>query len=78
MYVLSKVYKEVYMRTNIVIDDALLNEAFKYTGLHTKKDLINEALREFVEHHKRMDLRKLRGNIQFQEGYDYKGLRKGK
>lgn len=35
---LSKVYKEVYMRTNVVIDDALLNEAFKYTGLHTKKD----------------------------------------
>ena len=66
------------MRTNVVIDDALLNEAFKYTGLRTKKDLVNEALREFVEHHKRMDLRKLRGNIQFQKENDYKGLRRGK
>lgn len=66
------------MRTNVVIDDALLNEAFKYSGLHTKKDLINEALIEFVEHRKRMDLRKLRGKVQFQEEYDYKGLRRGK
>ncbi len=66
------------MRTTVVIDDTLLNEAFKYSQLHTKKDLINEALREFVEHRKRMDLRKLRGNIQFQEEYDYKGLRRGK
>lgn len=66
------------MRTNIVLDDGLLNEAFKYTKVHTKKEIINLALKEFVEHHRRKDMRKLRGKIQFAQGYDYKELRKGK
>lgn len=66
------------MRTNIVLDDSLLNEAFKYSKVHTKKEIINLALKEFVEHHRRKDMRKLRGKIQFAQGYDYKELRKGK
>lgn len=37
------------MRTNIVLDDSLVEEAFKYAGnIRTKKDLIEMALREFV------------------------------
>ena len=36
------------MRTNIVIDDELLNEAFSVSNSKTKKDLIHEALREFI------------------------------
>jgi Arc/MetJ family transcription regulator len=73
------VYKEVYeMRTNIVLDDDLLDEAFRYSKAHTKKEVINLALKEFVEHHRRKDLRELRGKIQFAQGYDYKELRKGK
>lgn len=66
------------MRTNIVLDDGLLNEAFKYSKVHTKKEIINLALKEFVEHHRRKDMRKLRGKIRFAQGYDYKELRKGK
>lgn len=66
------------MRTNIVLDDRLLNEALKYSKTHTKKDLIHEALKEFVESHKRKDLRELKGKIEFREGYDYKKLRRGK
>lgn len=66
------------MRTNIVLDDGLLNEAFKYSKVHTKKEIINLALKEFVEHHGRKDMRELRGKIQFAQGYDYKELRKGK
>ena len=33
------------MRTNIVIDDELLNEAFSVSSVKTKKDLIHEALK---------------------------------
>lgn len=66
------------MRTNIVINDRLLKEAFKYSSARTKKDLINEALEKLIEEHKRMDLRKLRGKIQFREDYDYKTLRRGR
>ena len=36
------------MRTNIVIDDELLEEVFALSTSRTKKDLIREALRGFV------------------------------
>ncbi len=66
------------MRTNIVLDDELLREAFKYSKAKTKKELIHEALREYVEARRRVDLRKLRGKISFREDYDYKALRRGR
>jgi len=36
------------MRTNIEIDDALMAEAQKASGLHTKKETVEEALRLMV------------------------------
>jgi Arc/MetJ family transcription regulator len=46
------------MRTNIVLDDDLVEEAFKYAEtIHTKKDLIEAALKEFVRHHKMKNLK---------------------
>jgi Arc/MetJ family transcription regulator len=36
------------MRTNIVLDDALVDEAFRYSDASTTKDLIHEALRELI------------------------------
>ncbi len=36
------------MRTNIVIDDELMKEAFSVSRAKTKKDLIHEALREMI------------------------------
>ena len=64
------------MRTNIVLDDNLINEAFKYaTDIHTKKELVEVALQEFVKNRKLKDIRDLRGKVQFAEGYDYKAMR---
>ena len=63
------------MRTNIVLDDTLVQEAFRYTLVRTKKDLVEIALKEFVRNHSKKDLRDLRGKIKFAEGYDYKALR---
>jgi len=65
------------MRTNVVIDDKLLEEAFKYTGFSTKKDLINHVLKEFIDNHRRLDIRDIKGKIKFREDYDYKRLRRG-
>ena len=66
------------MRTNIVLDDSLVEEAFKYAeDIHTKKDLIEAALKEFVRTRKMRILRDLKGKIQFAEGYDYKKMRAG-
>ncbi len=36
------------MRTNIVLNDALTNEAFELTGAKTKRELVEMALRELV------------------------------
>ena len=63
------------MRTNIVIDDALLEEAFKYTDVKTKKDVIHLALQELVDNHKKLSLLELKGSISLADDYDYKTLR---
>ena len=66
------------MRTNIVLDDNLVKEAFKHSEAKTKKELINQALKEFVNNKIRKDLLDLEGKIEFAEGYDYKSMREGK
>lgn len=66
------------MRTNIDIEETLLNEAFKFTDIKTKKELINLALKEFIEIHKKKNLMDLKGKISFSEDYDYKKMREGK
>ena len=63
------------MRTNVVIDDELMQEAFQYTQLKTKKEIINLALKEFVENAKRLSLLDLKGKISFDDSYDYKAAR---
>jgi len=63
------------MRTNIVIDDQLLEEAFKYTEVKTKKEIVNLALIEFVQNAKKLSLLDLKGKIQLSDNYDYKKLR---
>ena len=71
-------HKEVFMRTNIVLNDSLIEEAFKLSRAKTKKELVNQALKEFVENRKRLDLMDLGGKIEFDEDYNYKALRIGK
>jgi len=64
------------MRTNIVIDEKLLREAFSVSEARTKKDLIHEALRVLVAFRKRRDLTELAGKIDLTDDYDHKTLRK--
>jgi len=64
------------VRTNIVIDDDLLKEAFSVSRARTKKDLIHEALKELVRLRKRKDLTELAGSIEFYKDFDHKKLRK--
>ncbi|NOR12829.1 MAG: type II toxin-antitoxin system VapB family antitoxin [Candidatus Aminicenantes bacterium] len=63
------------MRTNIVIDDQLMEEALKLSRYKTKKELIHKALEEFILNRKRRDLRELKGKVNFDEKYNYKELR---
>ena len=64
------------MRTNIVIEDELLEEAFSVSDARTKKDLVHEALRLMVSFRKRKDLTELAGKIDLIDDYDHKSLRK--
>jgi Arc/MetJ family transcription regulator len=66
------------MRTNIVLDDSLVKQALKLSRARTKKELVNQALKEFVENRKRLNLMDLFGKIEFAKNYDYKALREGK
>ena len=66
------------MRTNVVIEDELMNEALYLSGIKTKKEVISIALREFVASRKRADLLELAGKIEFLDDYDYKALREGR
>jgi len=64
------------MRINVIIDDELLEEAFKYSkGIRTKKELIETALKEYVKNRKIKNLRDLKGKITFSDDYDYKKMR---
>jgi Arc/MetJ family transcription regulator len=66
------------MRTNIVLDDSLVREALKLGRMKTKKELVSQALKEFVENRKRLNLIDLEGKIEFAKNYNYKALRIGK
>ena len=61
------------MRTNIEINDALLEEAFSFSK--AKKDLIHEALTEFIRLKKRKDLTELAGRIRFSKNFGHKTMR---
>lgn len=55
----------------------MLKIAFQYSKAKTKKELIHEALKEFIHVKQRLDLRELKGKIAYRLDYDYKKLRKG-
>jgi Arc/MetJ family transcription regulator len=65
------------MRTNIVLDDDLVREALELSKIRTKRELVDQALREFVAFRKRLDLRELRGKGGLRPDYDHKRLRAG-
>jgi Arc/MetJ family transcription regulator len=64
------------MRTNIDIDNDLLEQAFALSNVRTKKELIHEALKEFIKLKRRKDLTELAGFIEFERNFDHKNLRK--
>ena len=54
------------MRTNIIIDDSLIKEGMKYTGLKTKTKLVDCALRELINRKKRKEILKLKGKLKWE------------
>ena len=58
------------MRTNIVIDDRLMADALKATGLGTKKEAVEEGLRLLVRQNKQQAIRELRGKLKWEGDLD--------
>ncbi len=54
------------MRTNIVLDDDLVEEGLELTELRTKKQLVNLALKELVTKRKRKKILNLEGKISWE------------
>lgn len=58
------------MRTNIVIDDQLMADALKATGLSTKKEAVEEGLKLLIRRNKQQKIRKLRGKLKWEGNLD--------
>ena len=51
------------MRTNIVIDDQLMQEILRATGIRTKREAVELALRTLLKLHQQAQIRQLRGKL---------------
>jgi Arc/MetJ family transcription regulator len=53
------------VRTNVVIDDNLMESALKVSGIKTKKEAIEEGLRLLVQMKNQENIRKFRGKLKW-------------
>jgi Arc/MetJ family transcription regulator len=62
------------MRTNIVIDDKLMRETLRATGIRTKRAVVEEGLRTLLRLKKQEQIRGLRGTVHWTGDLD--GMRR--
>ncbi len=58
------------MRTNIVIDDALMAETLEATGLKTKREAVELGLQTLLRLRRQQDIRQLRGKLAWEGDLD--------
>lgn len=58
------------MRTNIVIDDKLMKEVLRATGLKTKREAVELGLRTLVRLRRQEEIRRFRGKLGWQGDLD--------
>jgi Arc/MetJ family transcription regulator len=58
------------MRTNIEIDDKLMRDAMRATGLRTKREAVEQGLRILVRLNRQARIRRLRGKLDWQGDLD--------
>lgn len=57
-------------RTNVVLDDQLIEECQKVTGIKTRRALIDHALHEVLRHGRQRRLLELRGSVKWEGDLD--------
>jgi len=58
------------MRTNIVINDKLMKEALKLTGLKTKREAVELGLQTIVRLRRQEEIRRFRGKLRWEGDLD--------
>ena len=58
------------MRTNIDIDDTLMRDTLKATGLKTKREVVDLALRTLLQLQQQAEIRKYRGKLAWEGDLD--------
>jgi Arc/MetJ family transcription regulator len=58
------------MRTNIVIDDQLMDEALQASGLKTKKEAVELGLKLLIQQKKQSSIKGFKGKLQWQGNLD--------
>ncbi len=66
------IHRKIYtpMRTNIVIDDQLMQDVLRATGLKTKREAVDLALRALLRLRQQARIRELRGRLDWQGDLD--------
>jgi Arc/MetJ family transcription regulator len=63
------------MRTNVVLDERLVDEGFRLTNARTKRELLHLALSELVRIRRKRNLAELAGRVRLSDDFDHKALR---
>ena len=58
------------MRTNIVIDDKLMADTLRATGLTTKREVVELGLRTLLRLQQQAEIKKLRGKVTWEGDLD--------
>jgi len=58
------------MRTNIVLDDKLVEKGMAITGIKTKKELVNYALKRLIDRKIMYEILNLKGKVNWEGSID--------
>ena len=63
------------MATNLALDDQLIEEARQLGGQRTKKDVVTQALVEYIQRRKQLQMLAMFGTVDYVEGFETKAQR---
>lgn len=63
------------MTINLPIDEALIQEALALSNQQNERDVVEQALREYVQRRQQMKILDLFGTVDYDDDYNYKQQR---
>ena len=63
------------MATNLALDDNLINEALSLGKHKTKKAVVTQAIQEYIQRRKQLEILNIFNSIEYEDTYDYKKQR---